>query len=96
MLQEYLVWEGIEGGANGVTATELGGFEAPNDVLQGGGHHKVLLLQSQLFTFEELRRGKQNQVGSSQGRWAIGAQLTPPHPSARSSLDLLTVTIRKL
>lgn len=52
--QPHLVWEGFKAGSHGVPAAELGGLKAANDVLQGGSHHKVLLLQPQLLAFKEL------------------------------------------
>lgn len=51
----YLIGEGIEVCAHRITAAELGGLEAPDDVLEGGSHHEVLLLQPKLLPFEELR-----------------------------------------
>lgn len=46
--------EGVEGGPDGVSAAKLGGLEAADDVLECGGHHKVLLLEPQLLSFKEL------------------------------------------
>lgn len=58
----YLIWEGIKARAHGVAATELGGLETADDVLECGCHDKVLLLQPQLLSLKELRteqrRGK--------------------------------------
>lgn len=53
-LQAYLVWERIEAGPHWVAAAKLGRLEAPDDVLQGGSHHEVLLLQPQLLSLKEL------------------------------------------
>lgn len=47
--------EGIKVGPDRVPAAELGGLEPADDVLQGCCHHEVLLLQTQLLTFEELQ-----------------------------------------
>jgi len=62
----YLVREGVKHGADAFRAPEFGCFEAADDVLQGGGHDEVFLLQTQLLPLKELRvRG----VG-----WAVGTQ----------------------
>lgn len=50
----YFFWEALEGGSAGDAL--LGGLEAADDVLECGRHDKVLLLQSQFFSFEELQR----------------------------------------
>lgn len=50
-----LVWEYLKTGPHWVPAAKLGGLKAADDVLQGGSHHKVLLLQAQLLPLEELR-----------------------------------------
>jgi len=51
----YLIRESIKVCAHRITAAKLGGLETANDVLEGGGHHKVLLLQPQFLPFKELR-----------------------------------------
>lgn len=51
-----LVWEYLKTGSHWVPAAELGGLKAADDVLQGGSHHKVLLLQAQLLSLEELQK----------------------------------------
>lgn len=53
-LRRYLIRESIEAGAHGVTAAELGGLEAADDVLERRSHYKVLLLQPQLLPLKEL------------------------------------------
>lgn len=50
-----LVREGFETGPHRVTAAELGGLKAADDVLQGCSHNEVFLLQPQLLTLEELQ-----------------------------------------
>lgn len=50
-----LVWEGLETGSHWIPAAKLGRLEPSNDVLEGGGHHKILLLQPQLLSLEELQ-----------------------------------------
>lgn len=52
-LEVYFFWEALEGGS--AWDALLGGLEAADDVLECGRHDKVLLLQSELFSFEELR-----------------------------------------
>lgn len=51
-----LVWEYLKTGSHWVPAAKLGGFKAADDVLQGGSHHKVLLLQAQLLPLKELQK----------------------------------------
>lgn len=50
-----LVWERVKTGSYWVPAAEPGGLEPSNDVLKGGGHHKILLLQPKLLPLEELQ-----------------------------------------
>ena len=62
----YLVGQRAQVHAHKLGGAELGGFEAPDDVLEGGGHHKVLLLQTQLLALKELET-----VKKSQGRCSV-------------------------
>lgn len=55
-LYTHLFRESIEGGADGLAAAKLRRFEAPDDILEGCGHHEVLLLQPQLLPLEELQK----------------------------------------
>lgn len=52
--EAHFVREAFEGGPSG--GSLLCGFEAADDVLECGCHNKVLLLQTKLFSLEELRR----------------------------------------
>lgn len=61
-MRAHFIGEAVEGRAPGRPL--LGGLEAADDVLQGGGHHKVLLLQTQLFALEKL-----NQTHTRKGRF---------------------------
>jgi hypothetical protein len=54
-LNTHLIWKGIKHGSHAILGAELGGLEAPDDILQGGSHHKVLLFQPQLLPFKELQ-----------------------------------------
>jgi len=49
---------------------ELGGFEAPDDVLKSRRHHEVLLLQAQLLPLEELKHSGDNTAQSAASRRA--------------------------
>ena len=74
-----LVGEGGEVGADGVPAPELGRLEAPDDVLEGGSAHEVLLLQAELLAFEEVIVGVQH-AGDVLGEVAV-----------QDGLDVVTV-----
>jgi len=50
----YLFREGLERGSDGIATAKAGRLEPAHDVLKGGGHQEVLLLQSQLLTLEKL------------------------------------------
>lgn len=52
-LEVYFFREALEGGSAGDAL--LGGLEAADDVLECGRHDKVLLLQPEFFSFEELQ-----------------------------------------
>lgn len=91
----YLIWEGIKVCAHRITAAKLGGFEAPDDVLESGGHHKVLLLQPKLLSFKELREEQGRMSLRWQGvgpRAAVGVTRRAPTtlcPRALNSPHLL-------
>lgn len=51
----HLFRQFAEVGASDLPGAELGDLETADDVLQGGRHHKVLLLQTELLAFKELR-----------------------------------------
>ena len=79
-LQAHLVWERLERGPHRVAAAKLGRLETPYDVLQGGSHHEVLLLQPQLLPLEELQTRPEDMTGLSlslrpptQGRARLGS-----------------------
>lgn len=55
--QTHLVRERFKACPHRVSTAEFGGLKAADDVLEGCGHHKVLLLQPQLLAFEELHLG---------------------------------------
>lgn len=79
----YLIGKGIEACAHGVAAAELGGLEAADDVLEGGGHYEVLLLQTQLLALKEL--------GTVQGRpeqvVGVGAGVARRLPARAETLE---------
>ena len=51
----HLVRKRVEGHPHRGSAAELGGLEPADDVLQRGGDHEVLLLQTQLLPLEKLQ-----------------------------------------
>lgn len=51
----YLLRQFAEVCASNLPGAKLGDLETADDVLQGGRHHKVLLLQTELLAFKELR-----------------------------------------
>lgn len=85
-LNTRLVWKGIERSFGAVRGAKLGGFETSDDILQGGGHHKVLLLQPQLLPFEKLQaRERQSESGSHCGVAKI-CQGSPAQRTSRRKL----------
>lgn len=56
----HLVRESFKTGSDGVPTTEFGRLESPYDILESGRYHKVLLFQTQLFPFKELRSMERN------------------------------------
>lgn len=51
----HLVWQFAEVCASNLPGAKLRDLETADDVLQGGRHHKVFLLQTELLSFKELR-----------------------------------------
>ena len=50
----YLFREGLERGSDGIATAKAGRLEPAHDVLEGGGHQEIFLLQSQLLALEKL------------------------------------------
>lgn len=59
-LKYYLVRESIKGGTDSILGAKFGCLEPPDDVLKGGCHHEVLLLQTQLLALKEVVIGIQH------------------------------------
>jgi len=57
-----LVREGVEVVALDFARAELGGLEAADDVLEGGGAKEVLLLEPQVLAFSHLLQEIQSNV----------------------------------
>lgn len=74
-----LVWEYLKTGSHWVPAAELGGLKAADDVLQGGSHHKVLLLQAQLLPLEKLQKQNSSSTNPDTGA-ATGPERPPGDP----------------
>lgn len=55
MLILYLIRKSSEVGAHNLSGAEFGGLKAADDVLEGGSHYKVFLLQTQLLPLKELQ-----------------------------------------
>lgn len=50
----YLIWQCGQIHAHHLSWAKLGGFESADNVLESRSHHKILLLQTQLFPLKEL------------------------------------------
>lgn len=75
----HLVWETFEG--RPCRRSLLCGFEAADDVLQRRCHHKIFLLQTKFFSFEELKHrlsavnGWKSQMYMFKGKYVIVSAL---------------------
>lgn len=59
MLILYLIRKSSEVSAHNLSGAKFGGLKAADDVLEGGSHYKVLLLQTQLLPLKELQRSRE-------------------------------------
>jgi len=78
-LDGHLVWKVIEGVTDRLPGSELRGLVTADDILQRGGAHEVLLLQTQLLALEEVVIGVQD-TGN------VLSQITVQH-----GLDVVTI-----
>ena len=55
---QYLVRKRGEVFSDRITASERSRLEPPDDVVDGGAHYEVFLLQAEGFSLEELKGGR--------------------------------------
>ena len=60
--QSCLIRQQSEVSSHDLPAAKLGGLKTADDVLQSGGHHEVLLLQTQLLAFKELDQHRHRHI----------------------------------